>query len=116
LETCFYYEYARELQPLRDAVDLGKRLQTFGPDHKNPDLQKQLDQMLRKSSALKLELLRALVRWPFPQAWQSLDQSDKDSLIDTLPDAIDALKHGNPLNLVESDPTEFVYGSYKFPS
>jgi hypothetical protein len=107
LETCFYYEYSRELKPLRVAVGKFTRLHTFGADYGKPSLKTELAQLLGKQSILKRELVQLLAGSPFPRAWQMLDSPRKCSLMESLPDAIDALEFRNPLNIIEGDPTQF---------
>jgi hypothetical protein len=107
LETCFYYEYSRDLKPLRVAVGKFTRLHTFGADYGKPSLKTELAQLLGKQSVLKRELVQLLARSAFPRPWQLLSSASKSSLMESLPDAIAELEFRNPLNIIEGDPTQF---------
>jgi hypothetical protein len=107
LETCFYYEYSRELKSLRLAVGKFTRLHTFGADYGKPSLKTELAQLLGKQSILKRELVQLLAGSAFPRPWQMLSPASKSSLMESLPDAMAELEFRNPLNIIEGDPTQF---------
>lgn len=107
LETCFYYEYSRELKPLCVAVGKFTRLHTFGADYGKQSLKTDLGQLLGKQSILKRQLVQLLAESPFPRAWQMLRSTRKSSLMESLPDAIATLEFRNPLNIIEGPPTQF---------
>jgi hypothetical protein len=107
LEACFYYEYARELKSLRDAVRKFPRTGTFGADYWEPSKRKELGQLLGKQSILKRELIRLLAGSVFPKPWQTLSEGNKQKLMESLPDYMDVLEVHNPLCIIEGDPAQF---------
>jgi len=105
LEACFYYEYARELKSLRDAVR--KSTPIFGADYRKPARRRELAQLLGKQSILKQQLVRLLAGSIFPKPWRLLIEASKRQLMETLPDYMDVLELRNPLCVIEGDPAQF---------
>lgn len=80
-ETCFYYEYARECQPIVDHLanrDSPQRLGVF---------KSAIASVLRNSS--------------FPAPWRSLPEEQRISLVDRLPQVTNAMDYKRATNIVE---------------
>lgn len=107
LEACFYYEYARELKSLRDAVRKFPRTGTFGADFGKPIRRKELAELLGKGSILKRRLVSLLVGSGFPKPWQLLEEARKEQLMETLPEAMAVLEVRKALCMIQWDPALF---------